>query len=70
MMSKHPNDSDHDPDDSDHTPDGSLDMKNPDRSEEGQRRREHTGGDDPDGQEVAEKLYGGLDDSESNDTDE
>jgi len=46
------------------------DLKNPDRSEEGQRRREHTGDDDPDGQEVAKKLYGGLDDSESNDTDE
>jgi hypothetical protein len=60
-------------DDSDHDPAGDVDpddMKNPDRSEEGQRRREHTGGDDPDGQEVAEKLYGGLDDSESNDTDE
>jgi hypothetical protein len=54
-------------DDSDHDPD---DLKNPDRSEEGQRRREHTGGDDPDGQEVAKKLYGGLDDSESNDTGE
>jgi len=45
------------------------DLKNPDRTDEGQRRREHTRDDsDPDGREVAEKLYGGLDDRESNDT--
>jgi len=67
MMSKHPNDSDHDPA-GDVDPD---EMKNPDRSEEGQRRREHTSGDsDPDGREVAEMLYGGDSDRESQDFNE
>lgn len=59
----------------DDAPDGSVDpddMKNPDRSDEGRRRRE-TGSDDEEelgGREAAERLYGGLTDSESTDSDE
>jgi hypothetical protein len=59
--------------DSDDAPDGSVDpddMKNPDRSDEGRRRRET--GSDPDeglgGMEAAKRLYGGESDPTGEDT--
>jgi hypothetical protein len=61
--------------DADDAPDESLDpddMKNPDRSDEGRRRRE-TGSDDEEalgGMEAAKRLYGGLTDRSPDDTDE
>jgi hypothetical protein len=49
-------------------------MKNKDRDEEHRRRREagdpREGGDDPDGREVAEALYGGAADSDTDGEDD